>query len=189
MNSDQAISELAVSNLQNYMKNYGILTCNLNKYLPSIDDVGGNLNAIITLIEQREIFQCKVYRKRITYLSKELYYLLKPHKQHTDSLPYYSKKIFKFLSEFGPANTTIIKNMLFLSNKTFSKYLSVLLQEMLVTVIKKNNTINQTWASFVWGTYTDWEKTTNYHRNQDDDYLVELLSRSLSNKEINKLIE
>ncbi|MBB6214070.1 hypothetical protein HNQ80_000139 [Anaerosolibacter carboniphilus] len=188
MNTDQVSDELAVNNLQNYMNTYGILSCNLNKYLPAIDEVGGNWNAIITLIEQREVFHCKAYRKRTTYLSKELYYLLKPHKQQTASLPDFSKKILNFLSEYGPANTTTIKNVLFLSNKEFSIHFDLLLQEMLVTVIKKDSTINQTWSSFIWGTYTDWEKTTNCYRDKDDEYLIELLSKSLSSKEITKLM-
>jgi hypothetical protein len=188
MNKEQIFSDFAVQNLNNYLEMFGILLCNLNSHLPSIDQVGGNWNSIIALIEHREVFYCKVFRKRTTYLSKELYFLMKPHKQRKSSLENESRKILDFLYEYGPANTTTIKNFLFLSNKTFAMNFDVLLDEMLVTAIKKDKDINQNWSSFIWGTYEEWEKTTDYTRAQDDDYMVELLLRSLSRKEIHKLM-
>lgn len=184
----QADNKEAVSNLKNYISKYGIVLCNKNKYLPTIDEVGGNWNAVIDLIEQREVFHCKAFRKRTTYISKELYYLLKVHKQRTAFLSEAGRKILDFLYEFGPANTATIKNVLLLSGEAFSASLDLLLQEMLVTGIKRDSTMNQNWSSFIWGTYEDWEKTADYYREPDDGYLEELLSRSLNSREIAKLI-
>ncbi len=192
MNFINSVNVDAVNNIRTYLNEYGILSCNTNKYLPSLDDVGGDWNAIVHLIEQREVFHSKVFKGRTTYLSKEAYTLLKPYKQNVLGLSETSRKIYDFLIEFGQANTTIIKDMLLLSGKAFAQNFDVLQSRLLVTAIKTDNIINQSWSSFVWGTYLDWEKGTELsicENEQSSFRLTELLSKSLSLKDVKKLMQ
>lgn len=174
----------------NYLDTYGLLLCNENKYLPSLFDIGGDWDSIISLIEKREAFYCKVYKKRTNYISKELYFLLKNYKQSTTGIPAVSLSIYNFLYENGPADTETIKNMLMLNSKSFKEAVDVLFERMLVTAVKRGNTLNQTWSTLVWGTYIDWEKDVQPLFAHEDDYnrLFKILNLNLSEKEITKII-
>ena len=64
--------------LRNYFAQMGLLLCNENPYLPSLPTVGGTWNDIVAMMETREVFYSKLYKGRVTYLSRALYYHLKP---------------------------------------------------------------------------------------------------------------
>jgi len=127
-----------------------------------------------------------VFRKRTTYLSKDLYKMLKPYKQDIIILPQKSRMIYDFLQKYGVSNTKIIKEILGLSTSTFNFYFSHLLREMLVTAIDRDNTMNMSWSSFNWGLYSQWEVDNRYV--EDKEFLYEILRRQLSQKEIDELL-
>ena len=63
-------------------------------------------------------------------------------------------------------------------------------QELLITAIQRDKTINQNWSSFYWGTYKTWE---SLHPTSDIEVstsrLKQLLDRLISEKEIHKLLQ
>ena len=171
-----------------YINHYGILLCNDNKYLPSIFDVGGSWNSVVSLIEKKEIYYCKVFRERTTYLSKTLYRMLKAFKQDISILPKKSLVIYDFLQEYGVSNTKTMKILLGLSTPLFNLYFTPLLREMLVTTISRDKTMNISWSSFNWGLYTQWEDSNDNVNIYNDESLYEILMRELSQKEIDRLL-
>ena len=72
--------------LRNYFAQAGLLLCNENPYLPSLPTVGGTWNDIVAMMETREVFYSKLYKGRVTYLSRALYYHLKPFRQREANL-------------------------------------------------------------------------------------------------------
>jgi hypothetical protein len=188
MSNHDEIIAIEEKNILSYINSFGILLCNNNKYLPSIFDVGGSWNAVVNLIEKKEIYYCKVFRKRTTYLSKDLYRMLKPFKQDITILPEKSLMIYNFLNKYGISNTKTMREILGLSTATFNLYFSPLLREMLVTAIDRDKTMNVSWSSFNWGIYSEWEEDNDYSYTYDKDLLYEILRRQLSQKEIDKLL-
>lgn len=70
------------------MQKYGILLCNTNPDLPALEDIGCGWGDVTELIDRQELFYCKAFRKRTTYLSKETYYLLKEVRQKKPLTPW-----------------------------------------------------------------------------------------------------
>lgn len=66
-----------MSRLLSYLQINGILLCNANPYLPALEDIRCSWNDMTELIDSHQLFYCKAFRKRTTYLSAEVYYLLK----------------------------------------------------------------------------------------------------------------
>ena len=60
-----------------YLEKHGILLCNQNPLLPSLEDIGCSWSDVVELIDNHQLFYCKVFQKRTTYLSAEAYYRLK----------------------------------------------------------------------------------------------------------------
>ena len=144
--------------LKSYFRTQGILLCNENRELPSLVSVGGDWNGIVSLMEQGEVFYSRLYKSRVTYLSRAFYAQIKPYKQRLKKVSPVAKKIFEFLCEAGHADTAEIKNALKLSGKSLSENIDELCRELLVTVIKRSRTLSANWCSFDWGTYETWEQ-------------------------------
>ena len=181
-----------VSSLRTYFSRNHILLCNDNAYLPSINDAGGDWNAIVHLIETREAVYSKAYRKRTTYLSPILYAMLKPYKQRLNKLSEESRRIYDFLCACGSKSTQEIKSALLLSGKSFSAAFDPLLSELLVTAMERDRTINETWSSFLWGTSAKWENTLAHPLPKveaTEANLIALLSHLMPQKEIAALIK
>ncbi len=130
---------------------------NENRELPSLFSVGGDWDGIVALIERGEVFYSKLYRGRVTYLSRALYEQVRPYKQRPERLRPGSAAIFEFFSGVGLANTAEIKAALCLSGRDFSERMDELFRELLITAVERDRTISQNWSSFRWGTYRDWE--------------------------------
>ena len=60
-----------------YLEKHGILLCNQNPLLPALEDIGCSWNDVVELIDSHQLFYCKAFQKRTTYLSAQVYYLLK----------------------------------------------------------------------------------------------------------------
>ena len=181
-----------VSSLRAYFARNHILLCNDNAYLPSLNDAGGDWNAIVHLIETREAVYSKAYRKRTTYLSPALYAMLKPYKQRFNKLSDESRHIYDFLAGCGPNSTAAIKDTLLLSSKAFSTAFDPLLQELLVTAVERDRTIHESWSSFLWGTYAQREETLPHplpKLEASEANVLALLSHLMPQKEIALLLK
>lgn len=182
----------AASSLRAYFARNHILLCNDNAYLPSLNGVGGDWNAIVHLIETREAAYSKAYRKRTTYLSPALYAMLKPYKQRFNKLSEESRRIYDFLAGCGPNSTAAIKDTLLLSSKAFSAAFDPLLSELLVTAMERDRTIHESWSSFLWGTSAQWEETLPYplpNMEATEANVIALLSHLMPQKEIALLLK
>ena len=144
--------------LRAYFRESGLLLCNINNDLPSLETVGGDWAGIISLIEQGEVFYSKVFKNRVSYLSAQLYFLLKPYKQRTCKLSAESRRMFDFICAAELATSKEIKAALGLSSKTFTFCMDALFKELFVTAVKRDKTLNANWSSFYWGTFEVWER-------------------------------
>lgn len=66
--------------LEGYFSCHGLLLCNEDRDLPWLDSVGGDWNAVVALIEDRQVFWSKLWRGKVTYLSRACYWQLKPYR-------------------------------------------------------------------------------------------------------------
>jgi len=156
----QDIDKIAL--LQNYFTNNDILLCNESKDTPSLGTVGGDWNSIVFLIEQGEVFYSKHYKNRVTYLSREYYSKIKPKNQHIDKLSQKSQEVLEYIKAAGLASTKDIKAALLLTEKEYNTSMNQLLKELLITAIKRDRIISDTWCTFYWGTTERWESRIDY---------------------------
>ena len=180
------------SRIVKYLDDYGILLCNENKYLPSLFSIGADWSSLVSMIDCQRLFYSKIYRKRVCYLSPSVYFSLKRYRQTTCDLPPYSLNIFELLTGVGPLCTREIKEILMISTKTFTMHANLLMERMLVTAIERNSDISASWSSFVWGTYSDWEKKHDenkhdYKQFDSEKEVALLLGKLLSKKEVERL--
>lgn len=187
LNKEESIQE---SLLKSYFHNHGLLLCNDNKILPSLSSVGGDWNSIVAMIEQGEVFYSKLYQGRVTYLSQNFYAQIKPFRQRFDSISQTGREIYDFLDKKEYADTAEIKNIFMLSGKEFSKNMDELFKALLVTAIKRKDTINANWSSFYWGTYKTWEERHPLPEIEiSEDALKALVSDLLTARQMEKLLK
>lgn len=55
-----------MNHLLNYLEHNGILLCNQNPFLPALEDIGCSWNDVVELIDDHQLFYCKVFQKRTT---------------------------------------------------------------------------------------------------------------------------
>ena len=79
--------------LYEYLQENGILLCNMNPYLPSLETIGCSWVDVTEEIDNHRLFYSKVYKKRTTYLSVEAYYLLKTIRKKKDAYRISEKNI------------------------------------------------------------------------------------------------
>jgi len=148
----------AVAALQAYFQNNALLLCNENAVLPYLGMVGGDWNAIVRLMEQGDVFYSKFYKKRVTYLSRAFYFALKPHRGRTERLSATARNVLAFLGGFGEANAETIQAACMLEKKAYAAAMDELIFELLVTATGRDQTMNETWCSFFYGTSERWEQ-------------------------------
>ncbi len=162
----------AVENLQAYFAGHGLLLCNENRYLPCLWDVGGDWNAIVTLMERGDAFYSKFYKGRVTYLSSALYWQLKPYRQRMERLSPEAARLYAYLEAAGAATTEQIKASLLLTQKSCSACMDELFCELLATVLRRDQTLQENWCTFAYGTFGAWERATNAKRCAPDSALA-----------------
>ncbi|WP_150267290.1 hypothetical protein [Paenibacillus tepidiphilus] len=157
---------------------YGLLLLNENPTLPSVIGVGGDWNSLMSLIESRTVFYSKIYKNKVTYLSRELYFHLKPFRQRklfTES----ERKIYDFLNEVGEAEKDEIESVLLLSKDSYNYSMDALFKSLNVTAIRRGRTINQHWSTLIWGTSDRWEENLT---EENKDYSIEESTRFIYEK-------
>lgn len=150
--------ERAKEALITYFSHNGLLLCNENAELPYLDLVGGSWNAIVALMESGDVFYSRFFRQRVTYLSRGMYAALKPHRRRNERLGDDSLRLLTFLTAAGEANATQMQNACLFDKKTQTKALDQLVSELFVTVIRRDETIHESWCTFYYGPAERWEE-------------------------------
>lgn len=146
-----------MSELLKYLQKYGILLCNANPDLPALEDIGCTWGDVTALIDRQELFYCKVYKKRTTYLSRETYYLLKEIRQEKPLTPA-AQRIYAILEDGAAAETDFLKAVSGLDAKSYREGFDLLLQNLSVTALHSGKPLNKNWSAFLYGAAEEWEK-------------------------------
>lgn len=147
-----------MNRLFDYLENYGILLCNSNPYLPSLDDIGCGWKEVTELIDNQLMFYSKSFKRRTAYLSREVYLLfniVKIKKPLTIQAEY----IYELLKRNPSADTKFLKTVAtpILSKKSYEDAFNFLLQERYITAVQNGTRLNENWSSFLYGTEKQWE--------------------------------
>ena len=95
-----------------------MLLCNESSELPYLDLVGGNWNAIVSLMERGEVCYSRLYRGRVTYLSRALYYAVKPYRQRLTHLDEPSRRLLEFMRAAGEVSAEEMQAACLLEKKS-----------------------------------------------------------------------
>jgi len=160
MSYEVRVCEVKVELLRAAIELRGFLLCNPEGKMLSTGCVGGDWNSVVALLESGEAFYTKIYKNRAGYLSRELYYQLKPYKQRTDKLSENAQKMYELLQASDFASTKEIKRTLMMSSCEFNRALYELSKELLITAVRRERTLNPAngWCSFYWASAAEWEK-------------------------------
>ncbi len=142
--------------LSNYLSAHGILACNLNPYLPALDDIGCSWSDAMALIDSHRLFYCKAFRQRTSYLSPEAYFLLKQCRKPRPMEPG-SQAIYELLLSGPPLDTKALKLFSCLPPKEYTKAFSALLEALAITALGSGQTLNPNWSTLVYSTADAWE--------------------------------
>lgn len=176
--------------LEDYLNFAGILTCNVNPYLPCLSDIGCEWGDLTAVIDGHGLFFCKSYRKRTTYLSVPVYFLLK---QCTVQKPLAGapELLYEALKSHGPAETETLKALVHMESKTFSKAMDFLLENRYATAFRNGKPLNPTWSTFFYSTAAVWEAAVPHPLPSAEPLreLKAILTRTMTEKEFEKLIK
>lgn len=169
----------------------GILSCNVNPWLPSLSDAGFTWSDVVSAIDAHRMFYCKAYRKRTVYLSPEVYYLLRRLRPQK---PLYgaAEMIYNILADLGPASIQKLKPYAVMDRSGFDKAFAFLLEQMYITAWSGGKVLNPNWSAFEYTTAQTWEsaaKPCNASLTDNPKVrLQELLLPTMPEKELNILI-
>ena len=179
-----------MNRLLDYLETNGILLCNANPYLPSLEDVGCAWQDVTELIDNHLLFYSKAYKKRTAYLSREAYYLLKAVKPQKPLTPA-AETLYTLLKQTPMAETSFLKRVSALPTKEYSQSFDFLLQNLYITAVKNGTARNENWSTFYYGTAKEWEKnSTNLYSCADPAArLWEILSHTMTEKQFSTFIK
>jgi hypothetical protein len=179
-----------LNRLKDYLEYAGIITCNVNPYLPSLSDIGFSWTDATALIDSHELFYCKAYRKRTTYLSNSVYFLLKQCK-NKKLMPYDATIIYDAIRQSGPLFMTELKLLTRMESSIFSKAFNFLLENMYITAYKNGEFLNSNWSTLVYCTAEKWEKCVDIPTIKEEPHkeLKIILTRTMPEKEFEKFIK
>ncbi|HCD44052.1 MAG TPA: hypothetical protein DEQ64_10020 [Lachnoclostridium sp.] len=179
--------------LLDYINEFGLIGCNKDPYIKSLEDIGCTWQDAIHLIDIHEIFYCKIYRHKTVYLSKELYFLLKTIQENT-SLSTNAERIYRILENNPPQSTEMLKVVSGLGKKEMNAAQSELLEKLLITAISSYKSINVNWSSFLYGTSFQWEESGDFFQVEDskDDAknkAIHILEKTLRKSDVTKILK
>jgi len=175
--------------LKNYLDYAGILACNENPYLKCLSDIGCGWGDVVALIDAHEVFYCKAYRKRTTYLSIELYFLLKEvraQRQMDDT----AAGVYDLLRN-QPMDMEMLRMLTRLDRRELNKANQFLLGNLYITAMGTGRELNPNWSTFIYGTAQEWETHVKKPDIGDtpEERLRAILGRSMSEREIDRLLK
>ena len=185
-----AADERARGALLAYFSQNGLLLCNESVELPYLGLVGGSWNAIVSLLESGDAFYSRFYKGRVTYLSPELYFALKPHRRRAERLDECSARLLAFLRAAGEAGAEEMQAACLLEKKAQAKALDRLVGELLVTVTRRDATICENWCTFCYGPAERWEdKRPRGGFDCGLDAAERILRRQMPQKQVQTLLK
>lgn len=166
-----------------YLEKHGILLCNQNPLLPALEDIGCSWNDVVELIDSHQLFYCKAFQKRTTYLSAQVYYLLKAVRP-AKPLPLAAGQLYTLMENRPPVDTTFLKEVSHLSAKGYQQGFDFLLQNLYITALANGKQLNPNWSTFRYGTAAAWEEAVPNRWSGDNarERLWEILSGTMSEK-------
>lgn len=175
--------------LSEYLTAMGILSCNRNPYLPSLENLGFTWGEMTVLLDKKELFYCKAYRKRTVYLSPRAYFLLRQCRQRP-ALTGEAAALYELLGQTGPIETVDLKRLARLDVKAFRRGFDFLLQNLYATALENGTVHNPNWSTFRYGTEQAWESVAAAQPPSADPEgeLRELWGQTMTKQEISRLI-
>lgn len=171
--------------LKEYIDSHGILLCNDNSDLPSLCSLGYNMENIIGLIELKQVFYCKAYKKRSTYLSVRAYQLLK-RTRTAKELYSEAKMIYNDIKRYDYIDKEEFKTNYDMDKKVFDKAFDFLLENLYITAYAGKR-LNPNWYSYLYCSFERFEKEVaglHYHGNAKEA-LWKLVGTYMSEKDFN----
>ena len=157
--------------------------------LPYLELIGGDWNAIVSLLESGDAFYSRLFQNRVTYLSSELYFAIKPYRRRRDQLDANSARLLAFLESAGEATAEQMQQQCMLEKKAQTEALNRLVYELYVTVLRRDVTRNETWCTFTYGLSERWEaKQPRENRTPIVGGAEGILLRQLSQKQVTALL-
>ena len=184
------MSAQAQEALERYFSQNALLLCNRSDELPYLELAGGDWNAIVSLLERGDVFYSRLFKNRVTYLSPELYFALKPYRRRLERLDANSLRLLDFLQAAGEASAEQMQQQCLLEKKTQAEALNRLVCELFVTVIRRDVTRNETWCTFTYGPAERWEtKQPREKHTPNVGEAEQILLRQLSQKQVQSLLK
>lgn len=182
---------MSASQLKKYLDSAGILACNTDPELRSLESVGCSWTDAAELIAKKELFLCKVYHKRTVCLSSRVYYLLKQCREQRP-MTEVAAQIYQILRE-KPEGVELgeLRELAGMDQRTLLAAVDFLLEELYITAVGTGHWLNPSWPTYRYGTAESWERGTHL-KTEDEEYpreiLQELLSWSLPQNEVERLL-
>ncbi len=175
--------------LLRYLDRNGILLCNANPELPALEDVGCSWSDVTELIDRQELFYCKAFKKRTTYLSAKAYYLLKEIRWKKPLTPA-AQKIHDILEDGAAVDTAFLKAVSGLDAKGFREGFDLLLQNLYITALYNGKPLNENWSAFLYGTAEEWEERVPAPAPVENpgERLWEILGQTMTERQFKSLI-
>ncbi|QUI23788.1 hypothetical protein HZI73_16470 [Vallitalea pronyensis] len=162
---------------------HGLLLLNSTKEFYNVMDSGGDWFTMIRLIEDRQVYVSKIYKGKTTYLSKELYYALRGCKNDHKMMTEHEKRVYDFLSSCTNVDMDLLKVALNMDRKVLRKTLDTMMKKLLITVLSGGKKITDSWSSYYFGTYEQWESS-----DQSSIYMDEITAREKVNGYLSKIM-
>lgn len=187
MNSDK------YNQMNDLISTHGLLLLNSTEEFYNVMDSGGDWFTMIRLIEDRQVFVSKIYKGKTTYLSKDLYYALRACKDDDIIMTEPEKRVYDFLSSCTNVDTDLLKIALNMDRKVLRKTLDTMMKKLLITVLSGGKMITDSWSSYYFGTYEQWESSDQSTIHMDEatahEKIKGYLSKIMTDKQIENLIK
>lgn len=173
--------------LMDYIDGFGILLCNVNDELPSLCGLGYSMENIIGLIELHQVFYCKGYKKKSTYLSVKAIQLLNRCKTKKELTPE-AALIYNEMKRYDFVDKDDLKQSVAIEKKDFDKAFDFLLENLYITAFSGKR-INPNWFAYLYCTAERWNKEVSglhYHGNAKEA-LWGLVNQSMNEAQFNAL--
>lgn len=180
-------STIRQEELKEYLESHGILLCNANDELPSLCGLGYSMENIIGLIVLHQVFYCKAYKKRSTYLSVRAYQLLARCKTRKELYPE-AAAIYHELKKYDYVDKDELKHNIDMDKKTYDKAFDFLLENLYITAYAGKR-INSNWYSYLYCSAERWNKEVNglHYNGNAEEALRKLVDQGMSEVQFSSL--
>ena len=181
---------MSSAQLKHYLNATGILACNTDIHLRCLEDIGCSWADAVELIEKKEIFLSKVYRKRTVYLSPKVYHLFKQCRAQRP-MPGPARRLYEILQGIPCGlETGELRELAQMDQRTLLTAMDFLLEELYITAVGNGRWLNPNWSTYRYGTAEHWEAAAEPRSEVEDPRgtLMEFLSWSMPEEEIRRLI-